>query len=213
MAAHVPRASGRRAGGAQGRATPPRRRNGPSRKMVDLARDMRSYDYFHSDDPVETAKFVVSDAVAMLWESVLRHDGPCGFRQPECQSGSSAGRRTTGGPAGATVRRRGGDALAVPLARLLATPDMWRTFAESSMEALEAAGRADPKRPRTCTEPSTRPATGVVSGRMISPPGTRCPRSVRGTARGRTAGPARRQPGARRAGTHLPAREDRGVPW
>jgi hypothetical protein len=27
---------------------------------------MRSYDYFHSDDPVEAAKFVVSDAVAVL---------------------------------------------------------------------------------------------------------------------------------------------------
>jgi hypothetical protein len=44
--------------------------------MVDLASDMRGYDYFHSDDPVEAAKFVVSDAVAVLWESVLRHDGP-----------------------------------------------------------------------------------------------------------------------------------------
>jgi hypothetical protein len=54
-------------------------------KMVDLARDMRSYDYFHSDDPVEAAKFVVSDAVAVLWESVLRHDGPAAFasRVPE----------------------------------------------------------------------------------------------------------------------------------
>jgi hypothetical protein len=40
-------------------------------------------------------------------------------------------------------------ALAVPLARLLATPDMWRTFAESYLQALDAAGRADPKRPRT----------------------------------------------------------------
>jgi hypothetical protein len=39
--------------------------------------------------------------------------------------------------------------LAVPLARLLTTPDMWRTFTESYLEALEAAGRADPKRPRT----------------------------------------------------------------
>ena len=42
---------------------------------MDLACDMRSYDYFHSDDPVEAAKSVVSEAVAALWESVLRHDG------------------------------------------------------------------------------------------------------------------------------------------
>jgi hypothetical protein len=37
-------------------------------------------------------------------------------------------------------------ALAVPLARLLTTPDMWRTFAVSRLEALDAGGRADPKR-------------------------------------------------------------------
>jgi hypothetical protein len=29
------------------------------------------------------------------------------------------------------------------------TPDMWRTFAEAYLEALEVAGRADSKRPRT----------------------------------------------------------------
>jgi hypothetical protein len=39
-------------------------------------------------------------------------------------------------------------ALAVPLARLLTTPDMWRTFAESYLDELDAAGRADPSRPR-----------------------------------------------------------------
>ena len=39
--------------------------------------------------------------------------------------------------------------LAVPLARLLTTPDMWRTFTECYLESLEIAGRADPKRPRT----------------------------------------------------------------
>ena len=44
-------------------------------KIIDLACDMKRFDYFHSDDPVEAAKFVVSDAVAALWESVLRHDG------------------------------------------------------------------------------------------------------------------------------------------
>jgi hypothetical protein len=40
---------------------------------------MKSYDYFHSDDPVEAAKFVVSEAVAASWESVLRNDGFAAF--------------------------------------------------------------------------------------------------------------------------------------
>jgi hypothetical protein len=35
------------------------------------------------------------------------------------------------------------------VARLLSTPDMWRTFAESYLDALDAAGRADPGRPHT----------------------------------------------------------------
>ena len=50
-------------------------------EIVDLACETKSYDYFHSDDPVEAAKFVVSDAVAVLWESVLRHDGFTAFAQ------------------------------------------------------------------------------------------------------------------------------------
>ena len=48
-------------------------------KMVDLACEMKRYDYVHSDDPVEAVKFVVSEAVAVLWESVLRHDGFAAF--------------------------------------------------------------------------------------------------------------------------------------
>jgi len=118
-------------------------------QIVDLACDMKSYDYVHSDDPVEAAKFVVSDAVAVLWESVLRHDGFAAFarRVPEqlirWESEYGWTRRGDGQvPDKETV-------LAVPLARLLAAPDMWRTFAESYLEALDEAGRADPKRRRT----------------------------------------------------------------
>jgi hypothetical protein len=118
-------------------------------KIVDLACEMKSYDYFHSDDPVEAAKFVVSEAVAALWESVLRHDGfatfaGCAPKQLirwEADYGWT--RRGYGQVAEKEVP------LAVPLARLLTTPDMWRTFAESYLAELEMTGRADPKRPRT----------------------------------------------------------------
>ncbi len=65
------------------------------------------------------------------------------------QSSSSAGRQTTAGPAGYGQVAEMETPLAVPLARLLTTPDTWRTFAEPY---LEAAGRADPKRPRTVYE-------------------------------------------------------------
>jgi hypothetical protein len=118
-------------------------------KFVDLACEMKSYDYFHSDDPVEAAKFVVSEAVAALWESVLRHDGFPAFAGcvPEQLIRWEADYGWTRRGYGQVAERE--TPLAVPLARLLATPDMWRTFTESYLEALGEAGRADPGRPRT----------------------------------------------------------------
>lgn len=118
-------------------------------KIVDLACDMKRYDYFHSDDPAEAAKFVVPEAVAALWESVLRHGGfaTLAGRAPEQLIRWEADYGWTRRGYGQVAERE--TPLAVPLARLLTTPDMWRTFAEAYLEALEAAGRADPRRPRT----------------------------------------------------------------
>jgi hypothetical protein len=39
--------------------------------IIDLACEMRDGGYFRSEDPVEAARFVVSDAAAMLWESMV----------------------------------------------------------------------------------------------------------------------------------------------
>ena len=113
-------------------------------EIVDLAHEMKDRDYFHSDDPVEAAKFVVSDAVAALWESVLRHDGFAAFarRGPEQLVRWEADYGWTRRGYGQVPEKE--TPLAVVLARLLATPDMWRKFAGSYLEALEAAGRADP---------------------------------------------------------------------
>jgi hypothetical protein len=116
-------------------------------KIVDLACDIKRCDYFHSDDPVEAAKFVVSDAVATLWGSILHHDGFAALadRAPEQLIRWEADYGWTRRGYGQVAQKE--TPLAVPLARLLTTPDMWRTFAWSYLEALDAAGRADPKRP------------------------------------------------------------------
>jgi hypothetical protein len=118
-------------------------------KMVDLACEIKGYDYFHSDDPIEAAKFVASEAVAALWESVLRHDGFAAFAGcvPEQLIRWEAAYGWTRRGYGQVTERE--TPLAVPLARLLTTPDMWRTFAESYLTALEMTGQADSKRPRT----------------------------------------------------------------
>lgn len=44
-------------------------------ELIDLACEMRGYDYFRSEDPVEAARFVVSDAVALLWGKTLVRTG------------------------------------------------------------------------------------------------------------------------------------------
>jgi hypothetical protein len=118
-------------------------------KIVDLACELKGSDYFHSDDPVEAAKFVVSDAVAALWESVLRHDGFAVFagRVPQQLVRWEAGYGWTRRGYGQVAQKE--TPLAVPLAQLLTTPDMWRAFTESYLEALDSAGRADPRQPRT----------------------------------------------------------------
>jgi hypothetical protein len=118
-------------------------------EIVDLACDMKSSDYVHSDDPVEAAKFVVSDAVSVLWESVLRHDGFAAFarRVPEQLIRWESDYGWTRRGYGQVPEKE--TSLGVPLARLLVTPDMWRTFAGAYLDALDAAGRADPGRPRT----------------------------------------------------------------
>jgi hypothetical protein len=116
--------------------------------MIDLACEMKTHDFFHSDDPVEAAKFVVSDAVAALWDSMLRDSGFPAFaaRVPEQLIRWEKEYGWTRHDYGQVAEQE--SELAVPLARLLTTPDMWRTFTESYLDALDEAGRADPERPR-----------------------------------------------------------------
>jgi hypothetical protein len=102
--------------------------------------------------------------------------------------------------------------LAGPLARLLTTPDMSRTFAESYLDTLDAAGRADPRRPRIVygsfdqtryrRHERTEDLTAwheMLLDRFAGTPKMSC----------WTGSPSA---GACRVRAHLPAREDRGAP-
>ncbi len=145
-------------------------------------------------------------------ESVLRHGGFAALagRAPEQLIRWEADYGWTRRGFGLVAERE--TLLAVPLALLLATPDMWRTFAEAYLEALEAAGRADPKRPRTVY--GTFDETSYRRKERTDDLATWHEMLLDrfGNPRGRTAGPAHRQPSARRARTHLPARQDRRAP-
>lgn len=52
-------------------------------QLIDLACEMRDYDYFRSQDPVEAAGFVVSDAAALRWATLLdRYGFPGSAKRP-----------------------------------------------------------------------------------------------------------------------------------
>jgi hypothetical protein len=97
---------------------------------------------------VAAAKFVVSDAVAALWESVLRHDGFTAFTQrvPAQLIRWEAEYGWTRQGYGQVPDKE--TALGALLARLLTTPDMWQAFAEAYIAALDAIGQAAPPKSR-----------------------------------------------------------------
>jgi hypothetical protein len=49
--------------------------------LIDLACEMGDAEYFHSEDPVEAARFVVSHAVSALWQTMLDQHGFAAFAE------------------------------------------------------------------------------------------------------------------------------------
>jgi hypothetical protein len=144
-------------------------------EMVDLACETKGYDYFHSDDPVEAAKFVVSDAVAVLWESVLRHDGFAAFarRVPEQLIRWEAGYGWTRQGYGQVPEKE--TALAVPLAPASCYP----SAPGSSVMPLYAARAAGQGAQNTSGPDGQRPDGHRADIRSYRRCFARGPRSIR----------------------------------
>ena len=108
--------------------------------LIDLACEMRSDDYFRSEDPVEAARFVVSDAAAVLWSAIRREEGPATFYE------SAAGQLLRWETRWGWSRMGWGwvsereTPLAEVLAGMLSTPDAWGQFADHYLRALDAGG-------------------------------------------------------------------------
>lgn len=110
--------------------------------IIDLACEMKDRQYFRSEDPVEAARFVVSDAAALLWEIVRDRHGFGVFAQraaPQLLRWESRYGWTRGW--GQVCERE--TSLAVVLARMLAASDAWITFTDCYLAALDLAARAD----------------------------------------------------------------------
>jgi hypothetical protein len=115
--------------------------------IIDLACEMKGSQYFRSEDPVEAARFVVSDAAALLWETVRDRHGFSAFARqsaPQLLRWESRYGWTTHGWGQVPEKE---NSLARVLARLLAAPDAWTTFTDCYLAALDQAAHTDATAP------------------------------------------------------------------
>lgn len=112
-------------------------------QLIDLACETRSYDYFRSEDPMEAARFVVSDAAEVLWGTQRDRYGFAGFAEraaPQLVRWESRFGWTRSGWGELSKKET---SLASVLTRMLRAPDMWQGFAERYLGALDQAADSD----------------------------------------------------------------------
>ena len=118
--------------------------------MVESACQSRDVNLFRSEDPVEAARFVVSDAVEALWLRMrdVHGAGFLGEAVNQLVRWESRYGWTRQGRGWVFGRER---SLASVLAALLTSPDLWRAAAEAYVAALDRRRVAKPTRDDTWT--------------------------------------------------------------
>lgn len=105
--------------------------------LLDFACELRGGDYFRTEDPIEAAKIVISDEVAVLWSRIRDHAGLPGFAEQAAPQllrwESKYGWTRTGWGA----MREKETALARVVERMLPVPDAWDLFADHYLVALD----------------------------------------------------------------------------
>lgn len=115
-------------------------------ELIDLACETKGYNYFRSEDPMEAAQFVVSDAAAALWETVRERHGfarfaaLAGSQLPRWEEAFGWSRSGWGKLADKETT------LAEVLQRMLRAPDAWATFAECYLDGLDQLAAADARK-------------------------------------------------------------------
>ena len=140
-------------------------------ELVDLACATREYDYFRSEDPVEAARFVVSDSVALLWGKLRDQYGFAGFAEraaPQLIRWESRYGWTRSGWDRVSQQET---SLATVLARMLSVTDMWIGFCDCYLDALDQVARDDAAKPAGARDP---PAGSLRTGPRTSPNGISC---------------------------------------
>lgn len=116
--------------------------------LVDLACETQGYEYFRSDDPMQAADFVVSDAAAALWRAVRDRHGFAAFVQRAAAQllRWETGHGWTRYGYGKVAEQE--TSLAAVLETMLQAPDHWRAFATRYLDVLDEAADRTPGTPR-----------------------------------------------------------------
>ena len=123
-------------------------------QLIDLACELRDYEYFRSDDPVEAARFVVSDAAALLWERLHDQYGFVAFSEraaPQLIRWESRYGWTRSGYGRISEKET---PLVRVLAHMLRVPDAWTGFADRYLDALDQIARGTAASPNRTRRPS-----------------------------------------------------------
>jgi hypothetical protein len=122
-------------------------------ELIDFACEMRGYDYFRSEDPVEAARFVVSDAVALLWGKLRDVYGFAAFAERAALQlirwESSYGWTRSGW--GRVSEKE--TSLANVLVQMLSASDMWIGFGDRYLDALDQVARNEAVKPKRAWQP------------------------------------------------------------
>jgi hypothetical protein len=106
-------------------------------QLIGLARETKDYDYFRSDDPMEAARFVLSDAAGLLWGHRRDRHGFNAFATsaaPQLVCWESRYGWTRRGFGQISQKET---SLATVLKGMLTVTDMWVTFAKHYLDALD----------------------------------------------------------------------------
>jgi hypothetical protein len=116
--------------------------------MIDLACETRETDYFRSEDPLEAARFVVSDAVAVLWSRMWEVHGAVHFTERaavQLLRWESRYGWTRRGDGWVSARET---SLTRVLSQLLVVPDLWTEVARDYLDALDRVAQGGPDQRR-----------------------------------------------------------------
>jgi hypothetical protein len=106
-------------------------------QLIGLARETRDHDYFRSDDPMEAARFVLSDAAGLLWGHRRDRHGFDAFAAsaaPQLVRWESHYGWTRRGFGQIPLKET---SLATVLKGMLTVTDMWMTFGRHYLDALD----------------------------------------------------------------------------